>query len=340
MAEILSQSQIDMLLSSMGGSDGDEDKDKVELEIEAPKEKTQEEYRKYNFYSPKKFTRDKLKMMESVFDNYGRMLSSKLNSLFRTGCEVEVVGIEEQRYYEFSNALSENDVLGIVSMGLSDNKKYAPMLMNVSTELTLAMIDMMIGGGDGSTIDIPFHYKYTDVELSIFEAIFNHITKNMADAWNAFSFLKFDFLRLETNPSMLQLIGADETVVLVVLNVQLGATTGRLSVCLPGSTLSSTFTQYEKQLKESQGHRTNEEEEAEIMEALRATYLEILVKMSPSRILLRDASELRVGDVINLNRPKDTNVYLYIDNKERFSGKLGTNKKNLAVKINEMIDTK
>ena len=62
--------------------------------------------------------------------------------------------------------------------------------------------------------------------------------------------------------------------------------------------------------------------------------------MPSSRILLRDASEIKVGDIINLNRTKDANVYLYIDNKERFSGKLGTNKKNLAVKINEMIPTK
>lgn len=331
MAEVLSQSQIDMLLNSIGSS---------EPEVEQPKEVIAEEYRKYNFYSPKKFTRDKLKMLSGVFDNYSRMLSSKLNSLFRTGCEVEVVGIEEQRYYEFSNALSENDVVGVVNTSLQDNKKYAPILMNVSTELTLAMIDMMIGGGDGSSVEIPFHYKYTDVELSIFEAIFSHITKNMSDAWNAFNFLRFDFQRLEASSGMVQLIGADETVVLVVLSVQLGATQGRLSICVPGSTLSNIFSRYERQLQESQGSRTNEEEEAEIMEALRSTYLDINVRMPSSRILLRDASEIKVGDIINLNRTKDANVYLYIDNKERFSGKLGTNKKNLAVKINEMIPTK
>lgn len=333
MAEVLSQSQIDLLLSSMSAGE-------IEPEIETQKEETAEEYRKYNFYSPKKFTRDKLKMLNGVFDNYARMLSSKLNGLFRTACEVEILGIEEQRYYEFSNALSENDVLGIINIGLNDNKKYAPMLMNMSTELTLAMIDMMIGGGDGSTVEIPFNYKYTDVEISIYQAIFNNITKNMGDAWNAFNYLKFEFLRLETNPSMMQLIGADETVILVVMSIKLGASQGKLSICLPGSTLSNIFTQYEKQLKESQGHRTNEEEEAEILEALRSTYIDIKVKMPSSRIALRDASELIVGDIINLNRPVDSDVYLYIDNIERYSGKLGTNKKNLAVKINRMITPK
>ena len=341
MAEVLSQSQIDMLLSTMGGGgDSQPEIETPNIEENSDDYKSSDEYRKYNFYSPKKFTRDKLKMLTSVFDNYSRMLSSKLNSLFRTACEVEVMAIEEQRYYEFSNALSENDVLGVITMNLNDNKKYAPMLMNVSTELTLVMIDMMIGGGDGSGVEVPFDYKYTDVEMSIFEAIFKNITKNIGDAWNAFPNLNFDFLRLETNPSMIQLIGADETVVLVVLDIGLGASRGKISICLPGTTLSNVFSQYEKHLKISQGHRTNEEEEKEIMDALKATYMDITVRMPSSRILLRDTSTLKVGDIINLNRPKDSDVYLYIDNKERFYGKLGTNKKNLAVKITDMMDDK
>lgn len=336
MAEVLSQSQIDLLLSSMAAGAAEQEQPPAQEE----KVPNSEEYRKYNFYSPKKFTRDKLKMLNNVYDNYARMLSSKLNALFRTACTVEVMAIEEQRYYEFSNALSENDVLGVINIDLGDNKKYAPMLMNMSTELNLAMIDMMIGGGDGNGVEIPFNYKYTDVELSIYLAIFRNIVKNIGDAWSAFSSLRFEFAKLETNPSMVQLIGADETVVLVVMNIELGGNKGKFNICLPGSTLSNVFSQYERHLRESQGHRTNNDEEQEILKALQSSNLNIKVKMPSSRILLKDAAELKVGDIINLNRPKDSDVYLYIDNIERYSGKLGTNKKNLAVKINKMLTPK
>ncbi len=335
MSEVLSQSQIDMLLNSMLAGDGESQE---QTPVEEAKPIEQEEYRKYNFYSPKKFTRDKLKLLDNVYDNYARMLSSKLNGIFRTSCDVEVIGIEEQRYYEFSNALGENDVLGVVGVGLIDNKKSSPILMNVSTQLTLAMIDMMIGGGDGSDVEVPFQYKYTDVELSLFEALYVHIVRNLKDAWGTFTNVDFQFTRLEKNPSMVQLIGADETVVIVVVNIQLGATQGKLSICIPGSTLSGIFSEYEKMLKESQGQRLNSEEEAVIMEALRGSALEIKVRMGSSKILLGDAYELKVGDIINLNRPKDSDVFLFIDEKERFTGKLGVHKKNMAVKINRMID--
>ncbi|MDO4710759.1 MAG: FliM/FliN family flagellar motor switch protein [Peptostreptococcaceae bacterium] len=331
MSEVLSQSQIDMLLNSMLSGGSDPGPEPVE-------EEKQEEYRKYNFYSPKKFNRDKLKILHNVYDNYARMLSSKLNGIFRTNADVQVVGIEEQRYYEFSNALGENDVLGITGVEFVDGKKGASVLMHVSTPLTLAMIDMMIGGGDGSDVNVPFQYKYTDVELSLFEALFVHITKNLGDAWSAFTELRCHFERLEKNPSMVQLIGADETVVIVIVDVQLGATQGKINICIPGSTLSSIFAQYERLLKESQSGLSNSEEEKVIMDALRGTSLEIKVKMGTSKILLGDAYEIKVGDVINLNRPKDSDVFLYIDDKERFTGKLGVHKKNMAVRINRMLD--
>ncbi len=330
MSEVLSQSQIDQLLNSMMNADASD-------ESVMPPVEEKEEYRKYNFYSPKKFNRDKLKVLHNVYDNYARMLSSKLNGIFRTTCEAEVLTIEEQRYYEFSNALGENDVLGVVGSFLID-KKAAPVLTSVSTSLTLAMIDMMIGGGDASEVEVPFQYKYTEVELSLFSALNTHITLNMNDSWSNFTDVRFKFERLEQNPSMVSLIGADETVVIVVIDILLGATRGKMSICIPGSTLSSIFAQYEKLLKDSQGNRVNKEEEAFIMEALRSSSLEIKVKMASSKILLADAYELKVGDIINLNRPKDSDVFLFIDDKEHYTGKLGVHKKNMAVKINRMIE--
>ena len=93
MAEALSQSQIDALLSSMANGGFEEEK----------KETTPEKkYRKYDFYSPKKFTKDKLKILSNIYENYARLLNARINGLLRMNSQVEVVNVEEQRYYEFS----------------------------------------------------------------------------------------------------------------------------------------------------------------------------------------------------------------------------------------------
>ena len=118
MAEILSQSQIDALLSAVQSgekdlNDGGQDKEK---------------YRKYDFASPRKFTRERIKMLGGIFENYARVINSRLNAILRTTCEITVESIEEQRYYEFSNALGEGDVLGLVDVEIDGKEEDNPTL--------------------------------------------------------------------------------------------------------------------------------------------------------------------------------------------------------------------
>ena len=102
MAEVLSQSQIDALLNAARNG---------EMDLAAKAESSSEKkYRKYDFYSPRKFTKDRLKMLSGIFENYTRIINSRINGLLHTTCEIDVESVEEQRYYEFSNALLEGDV--------------------------------------------------------------------------------------------------------------------------------------------------------------------------------------------------------------------------------------
>ena len=107
MSEVLSQSQIDALLNSMR-TGGNPD--------QAEEKKPEKKYRKYDFTTPRKFTKDRIKMLHGIFENYTRVISSRLNAQLRTNCEITVESIEEQKFYEFNNALMEGDVLAIVDV--------------------------------------------------------------------------------------------------------------------------------------------------------------------------------------------------------------------------------
>ena len=136
MAEVLSQSQIDALINSM-----------ISGESEKQEEvKEERKYKKYDFYSPKKFTKDKLKMLTSVYENYARLCSSRLNSLVRMSTQVDILDVEEQRYYEFSNALNDNDVLTLINVTLPDGSINGPVILHGTNQLILCVIDRMLGG--------------------------------------------------------------------------------------------------------------------------------------------------------------------------------------------------
>ena len=234
MADVLSQSQIDALLNSMQNSGADE---VVEEKKEVVKEK---EYKKYDFFSPKKYTKDKLKMLSSIYDNYSRIFTSQINGLFRVASEVEVVGVEEQRFYEFGNALNDSDVLTVAEVELPDRSSNPPMLIHISPMLMASMIDRILGG-TGTDLTIDMSYTYTDIELALYEKIIKYPVAIMNDVWAGYINVNAKFDYIEENPSMFQGISVDETVVIVMLHISMNEIEGTMNICIPGTLLSNIF---------------------------------------------------------------------------------------------------
>lgn len=323
MAEVLSQSQIDALLNAALSGD---------MDLGAPAEDVPEKkYRKYDFYSPRKFTKDRLKMLSGIFDSYTRIINSRINGLLHTSCVVEVDSVEEQRYYEFSNALSEGDVLSLAYLQYGNRREETPALLHATTLVMLSMIDRMIGGEGDPDDDLPVEYSYTDMELKLYESLMRDLISVMGDSWENYIPLKFEYGRVETNPTLVQLIGLDETVVIVDIKLKFPNCEGRLSVCLPGMMLTNIFAEISR---ENPGHRGNEEDNSDtIFSSLRDSDLELVAELCRTQVKLSDIYHLNVGDVIDLNRPKDSPVYINVGDRRWFSGKIGVQNKKMAIKI-------
>lgn len=325
MAEVLSQSQIDALLSSMqaGGSVAEEKSDTPE-----------NKYRKYDFYSPKKFTKDRLKVLQGVYDSYCRSITARLNSILRLSCELSVDSIEEQRYYEFINALSENDVLTLITVTLpGDEQEATPIVMHATNEMMLFIMDRMLGSTTEEAPHISYSYTYTSIELHLYRSIMKRLIDVMYEGWQNYLDTKFDLLRVEQNPTLMQIIGTDETVVIVGLNVQMGGVSGRFSICLPGTLLTSIFTKIaHNSINESLLPRS-EKSSQEIMDSVRDSDMRISAELGRIQLSLSDIYYLHEGDVINLAKSKDAGITVYVEGKPWFIGKLGTYKNKMAVRI-------
>ena len=330
MAEVLTQSQIDALLNSMSGG-GDS--------VKTEKKKPEDNYKKYDFYSPKKFTKDKLKILNAVYESYARLVSSRLNGMLRINSEVEVVGVEEQRYHEFRNALNENDVLTLVTTKFPEEEESEsePVVMHIANQLMLSMIDRMLGGSGEDALTVSY-YKYTDIEMSLYETMVKHIVGIMKDSWSNYLEVDFNLYRIESNPSLMQDIGENETIVIIVLNVKIGKVEGNINICLPGTMLTSLFSIFDRRNTAFKTAVHEEKSTEEIFEHIKSSSIEIKARLGEVEIFLSEIFNLQVGDVINLNKPKDSDVCLYIGDKPWFMGQLGVQNKNMAVKINEVYE--
>lgn len=107
MGEVLSQSEIDNLLKALSSG---------ELDVDEMKNTEEKQVKNYDFARPSKFSKEHLRTLEIIFEHFGRLLSTNLPAYLRKTVNVEVVNSEVVIYSEFSNALSNPVLLGVVGM--------------------------------------------------------------------------------------------------------------------------------------------------------------------------------------------------------------------------------
>ena len=127
MGEVLSQSEIDNLLKQLNSG---------ELDVEEMKNTEEKTVKNYDFARPAKFSKEHLRTLEIIFEHYGRLLSTNLPAYLRMPVQVEVKTSEAVIYSEFSNALSNPVLLGVVDFEPLDGNIVLEIASNLGFVIT------------------------------------------------------------------------------------------------------------------------------------------------------------------------------------------------------------
>ena len=260
-----------------------------------------------------------------------------MNGIFRTMTDITVLELRETRYYEYVNAFHENDCMTIVDTYVQDKgKSNVPMMSYISPGLTLTLVSHMLGGSD-TVIKTEDDYRYTDVEMALYKRIMEYIVHALGDGFSNYINAEFKIAKIETNPSMVQEVGLDETVVLAVMNVDIsGLAMERIRICLPGTLLEHMFKIIDNRKHLARGFAYENNQDT-IMEHLKASSFPMTGQLGVVKLDIEDLYHLKVGDVIDLNKAKNSAVKLYVGRQPWFTGKMGVYKKNIAIRIEDRI---
>ncbi|MDR3645268.1 MAG: flagellar motor switch protein FliM [Clostridia bacterium] len=328
MAEILSQKQIDDLLANLESK-------KVDINEIGNKKKVKE----YDFMSPKQFSRGQLKLLETVFDDFVKMFSNQLTGMFRTACRMEVLQVEEEKYRDFNNALSDSVLVAIIGMHNEKSElEGKQILMELSRQVSFAFIDRMLGGnGGGFKID----RDYTDIELSLLDYLFKQMMPFLKSAWSDYMKIDYTLDAIATNSRLLQFIQPDESVAIVVVEITLDELKGNMNICLPASSLEDIFRVFNsKYIKppKKENPDTEQQRKVDIMSRVKSSSLTVAAILGQAEISLKELYSLQVGDVILLNTFEDKNaIVLNVEGVPWFTGVIGTKREKYAVMIEKSI---
>ena len=322
MGEVLSQNEIDALLKQLSSG---------ELDVDGINEESAVKIKDYDFTRPAKFSKEHLRTLEIIFENFGRLVSSNLPAYLRKNVQVDVMNSEAVTYSEFSNALSNPVLLGIVD--------FAPLKGNIIIELAsnlgFTIIDRMLGGL-GDPLDKP--RDFSEIELSVLERIFTVFVDLLREPWKNVVEIHPRLERIETNCQFAQIISPSEMIAIVTINICIGNVEGLMNICLPFLTLEDIMDKLNTKYWFSTMKNKDEESYQEFIEtAINKAQIPMKVVLGKSSISVMDFINLQVGDIIKLDSHVNDELDVFVGNIVKFKALPGSGAENYAVKVTEII---
>ncbi|CAI8786144.1 Flagellar motor switch protein FliM [Brevibacillus sp. IT-7CA2] len=324
MAEVLSQSEIDALLAALSSGEMDAN--------ELKKEETERKIKVYDFKRALRFSKDQIRGLTRIHENYARLLTTYFSAQLRTFVQITVASVDQLPYDEFIRSIPKMTILNIFEAPPLEGR----MVLEVNPNIAYTMLDRLLGGQGA----IPEKMgALTEIETTVMERVFGKALDTFHEAWKQIIELDPYQEGLEMNPQFMQIVSPNEIVVVISFSTKIGDTTGMINLCLPHVVLEPIMTKLSGQYWFSKQKKTRDEEERlRVEERVKVAKLPIVAEMGTATITVGDFLQLQKGDVIQLDQSIDNKLKIKVGDHLKFLGQPGTHKGRVAVQIDEVIE--
>ncbi len=340
MTEILSQDEIDKLLSAVdvddfsatdSSSDGGDGGMYGDLDDDFKKATS---VKIYDFKRPDKFSKDQIRTLQMIHETYARLTTTSLSAQLRSFVNVHVASVDQLTYEEFSRSIPNPATLAIINM----DPLKGSAIMEIDPTITFAIIDRLFGGEGESIKD---NRELTDIELSVMEGIVIRTLGNLREAWSNVIDLRPKLGNIETNIQFSQIVPPNDMVVLITLETRIGDVEGMINFCIPYIAIETVNTKLSAQYMYSSVHRGENIENFELIKGhIYDTTLSIVPRLGEVTLNINELLALKKKDVVRLNSKVKNDLQLTIGNKTKYFCRPGLLDKRLCVQITDIIEEK
>jgi flagellar motor switch protein FliM len=143
----------------------------------------------------------------------------------------------------------------------------------------------------------------------------------------------------ESSPNVVQIVAQNEIVIMVIMEIIIGQTSGMMNICYPVITIESLLPRLANRdlmLNETSGRKSRNKE---LRALLRGAKIELEAVLGYAELNMKQVLDLEVGDIIKLNRPADDTVIVKVDGREKFIADFGVRRYRRSIKIREILKT-
>lgn len=325
MAKILSQDEIDALLTTVtSGEEGIEDESFEDEKLRS--------VIAYDFKHPNRVSKDQIRTLENMHDNFAGHYGSTLSAVLRTIVDVDLVSVDQITYSEF--------IMSLVTPSCTYTFAAPPLeggcLVDFNPTLTFSLIDRMFGG-NGKILET--ERELTGIERAVVGRLVEKLYQDLERVWENILKIKIEQRSFETNPQFIQIVPPGETVVVVSFQIKLFQSTGLLTICYPYVSLEPIITKLSAQNWIDATKRKAEESDKEInLQNLTSVNANVWAELANAKLKIRDFVRLQIGDVIPADTRISAPVNVFVNKRRKYLARPGLSGKKKAVQITKVCE--
>ncbi|MBL6734416.1 MAG: flagellar motor switch protein FliM [Shewanellaceae bacterium] len=310
--DLLSQDEIDALLRPEG-----EESEKKDANV-------------FDFAMQDRIVRGRMPTLEMVNERFARHMRISLFNMMRRTADVSVNGVQMVKFSEYTHGLFVPTSLNMI--------RFRPLkgigLVTMEARLIFILVDNFFGG-DGR-----FHAKiegreFTPTERRIIQMILKMIFEDYQGAWGSVLDVEMEYLDSEVNPSMANIVGPTEVVVVSSFHIEADGGGGDFHITLPYAMVEPI-----RELLDSGIQSDTDDSDKRWSSALYDEVLDVDVEVNVHLLevtmSLREVMHLNSADVIPVEMPEF--ALISVEGLPTYHGKIGVSNDKVAVQVSEMID--
>lgn len=327
MSDVLSQNEIDSLLSGMStGALSVED-------VVTPVRKAEDNIAAYDFRRPNRLSKNQLRTLQTVHESFAEAFTFHLVSKLQSLVSVSVTSVDQLFYSEFVLSIANPSCLYVFDIIGTDGSG----ILEISPQLAFSLVERLLGGASDSASS---SRAITQIEQAVIRGIIERALSDLSGSWRSLGDLGFRFSRFETEADFVQIAPGSEIVLIVSFDVNIGSASGSssylMNLCFPTFALEEVIAQLNRR-QLTAGMKTSSEKlrenEVVVQRQLAKTHLPVVAELGRAQITVRDLLEMKTGDIIKLNTRIDQELQLMIAGQRKLAVRPGTVNGKRAVRV-------
>ncbi len=341
MPDVLSQSEVDVLLAAVNGDKG---------ETRPPVEgRGLGEVRYYDFLRPERASLAAMRALTDVHEAAARGIAAAFSGALRTQVDCRLQAFDQVAWGEFVMDLPNPTCFALIAASPEHPQptfRGGRFAFEIGPEILYPMMERLLGAQAGDEGEVPGR-PLTAVEQRVAATLMEMALRPIADAWGRARPIELALVRIEPNPQIAHVAPPGEMAARATFEVSIGSRSGLAHLAMPFGTFSGILAELAAasgRLDVGPGedgagtsgplsgvptHRVSPAASA----ALGRVPVRLEAVVASLQMTLRKVAQLSAGDEIDTGRSESDGIDLTVAGRPKFRATMGEFRGRRAARI-------